>query len=172
MSSLSSLRCLWRCFKCYGRAITLRTPAEDTDRSSNPQNGTIVDRGVTEVRNWDFFLQAHTALNSTARPAHTALYYYVVHDEIFRSREVRSPHKNAADALEELTQGVLEAVLEGVLEELRTVEDHTQGALEELTQGVLEGVLEELRTVEELTQDFSSYLWPLLYLGLGSGDCT
>src|SRR3981189_2070466 len=47
---------------------------------------------------------------------------------------------------------IMEVMLEGVLEELRAVEDHTQGALEELTQGVLEGGLEELRTVEELTQ--------------------
>src|SRR5882724_3633027 len=31
------------------------TRKEDVDRSSNPQNGTVVDRGVTEARNWDFF---------------------------------------------------------------------------------------------------------------------
>ena len=50
------------------------TRKEDADRSSNPQNGTIVDRGVTEARNWDYFLQAHTAIQGTARPAH----YYIV----------------------------------------------------------------------------------------------
>ncbi|KAL4925470.1 putative RNA interference and gene silencing protein (Qde2) [Aspergillus undulatus] len=69
------------------------THQEDADRSNNPVNGTIADRGVTEARNWDFFLQAHTALKGTARPAH----YYTVWDEIFVSQ------KNAADALEAMT---------------------------------------------------------------------
>jgi eukaryotic translation initiation factor 2C len=78
------------------------TKVEDADRSSNPPNGTIVDRGVTEARNWDFFLQAHTALHGTARPAH----YYVILDEVFRKRKVQPPHQNAADALEELTHNM------------------------------------------------------------------
>lgn len=78
------------------------TKVEDADRSSNPQNGTIVDRGVTEVRNWDFFLQAHTALQGTARPAH----YFVVLDEIFRKRRVQPPHQNVTDALQELTHNL------------------------------------------------------------------
>ena len=78
------------------------TKTEDADRSSNPQNGTIVDRGVTEARNWDFFLQAHTALQGTARPAH----YYVILDEIFRKRSAKPPHRNAADSLEELTHNL------------------------------------------------------------------
>lgn len=78
------------------------TKAEDSDRSTNPQNGTVVDRGVTEARNWDFFLQAHTALQGTARPAH----YYVVYDEIFRDRKPRQPCQNAADALEDLTHNM------------------------------------------------------------------
>jgi len=42
------------------------TKTEDADRSSNPQKGTILDRGVTEARNRDFFLQSHTALQGTA----------------------------------------------------------------------------------------------------------
>jgi eukaryotic translation initiation factor 2C len=78
------------------------TKVQDADRSSNPMNGTIVDRGVTEARNWDFFLQAHTALQGTARPAH----YYVVLDEIFRMRKVKAPLQNAADELEELTHNL------------------------------------------------------------------
>ena len=78
------------------------TRKEDADRSSNPQNGTIVDRGVAEARNWDFFLQAHTALQGTARPAH----YYIVLDEIFRGRQVQPPFQNAADALEDLTHNM------------------------------------------------------------------
>ena len=78
------------------------TRAEDSDRSSNPPNGTVVDRGVTEARNWDFFLQAHTALQGTARPAH----YFVVLDEIFQGRRVKAPFQSPADALEDLTHNL------------------------------------------------------------------
>ena len=78
------------------------TKKEDADRSSNPQNGTVVDRGVTEAGNWDFFLQAHTALQGTARPAH----YYIILDEIFRTRKPTPPFKNVADALEDLTHNM------------------------------------------------------------------
>ena len=41
----------------------------------------VVDNTITEDCNWDFFLQSHTALQGTARPAH----YFVLLDEIFRS---------------------------------------------------------------------------------------
>ena len=78
------------------------TTLNDADRSSNPKNGTVVDRGVTEARNWDFFLQSHTALQGTARPAH----YYIVHDEIFSKREVPPPFQNVADVLEDLTHSM------------------------------------------------------------------
>jgi eukaryotic translation initiation factor 2C len=78
------------------------TKKEDADRSCNPQNGTVVDRGVTEARNWDFFLQAHTAIQGTARPAH----YYIIFDEIFQARKVQLPFLNAADALEDLTHNL------------------------------------------------------------------
>ena len=71
-------------------------------RSHNPVNGTVVDRGVTEARNWDFFLQAHTALQGTARPAH----YYIVHDEIFAKTAVKPPFLNTADVLEDLTHNM------------------------------------------------------------------
>ena len=78
------------------------TNAGDADRSSNPKNGTIVDRGVTEARNWDFFLQSHTALQGTARPAH----YYVVLDEIFAKRKISPPFQTVADVLEDLTHSM------------------------------------------------------------------
>jgi hypothetical protein len=78
------------------------TTEANADRSSNCEPGTVVDRGVTEVRNWDFFLQPHACLQGTARTAH----YYVILDEIFRSRPVKAPHKNSADALEELTHNM------------------------------------------------------------------
>lgn len=75
------------------------TKVEDADGSSNCSPGTVVDRGVTQVRNWDFFLQPHACLQGTARTGH----YYVILDEIFRSRPVKAPHRNPADALEDLT---------------------------------------------------------------------
>jgi hypothetical protein len=71
----------------------------NADRSSNCEPGTVVDRGVTEVHGWDFFIQPHACLQGTARPCH----YYVVLDEIFRGRQVKAPLQNPADALEDLT---------------------------------------------------------------------
>jgi len=89
------------------------TREADADRSANPRPGTVVDRGVTEARSWDFFLQSHAALQGTARPAH----YFVVLDEIFRHR--RQPQQQqqggpappgqaapVADTLEEVTQSL------------------------------------------------------------------
>ncbi|KAL9596726.1 MAG: hypothetical protein Q9219_005601 [cf. Caloplaca sp. 3 TL-2023] len=78
------------------------TKKEEADGFSNPQNGTVVDRGVTEARNWDFYLQAHTAIQGTARPAH----YYIVYDQIFRERKVQAPFLTAADAFEDLTHNL------------------------------------------------------------------
>ena len=78
------------------------TTTQNADSSSNPENGTVVDRGVTEARNWDFFLQAHTALQGTARPAH----YFVVLDQIFTKRTVSPPHQNTADVIESLTHSM------------------------------------------------------------------
>ncbi|KAI1291220.1 ribonuclease H-like domain-containing protein [Xylaria venustula] len=67
------------------------TEEEDADRGGNPMNGTVVDRGITKARNWDFFLQAHTAVQGTARPAH----YYLP-----------AQFSTAADALEDLTHNM------------------------------------------------------------------
>jgi hypothetical protein len=78
------------------------TKPEDADRSWNPQNGTVIDRGVTEARNWDYFLQAHTAIQGTARPAH----YYVIYDQIFQAQKVVAPFTNPADMLEDLTHNL------------------------------------------------------------------
>ncbi|KAL3458743.1 putative RNA interference and gene silencing protein [Aspergillus heterothallicus] len=75
---------------------------EDADKLSNPKNGTVIDRGITEAREWDFYLQSHTALHGTARPAH----YYVVWDEIFRTRKPAANLRNAADTLEDFTHGL------------------------------------------------------------------
>jgi len=77
------------------------TTEANADRSSNCEPGTVVDRGVTEAGNWDFFLQPHACLQGTARTGH----YYVVLDEVFRQRPVKAP-QNAADALEDLTHNM------------------------------------------------------------------
>ncbi|KAF4496077.1 Stem cell self-renewal Piwi [Fusarium agapanthi] len=81
------------------------TTAQDCDRSGNTKPGTVVDRGVTEARNWDFFLQAHAALQGTARPCH----YYIVHDEIFRqiyANSIPLPFQSIADIVEDLTHNM------------------------------------------------------------------
>lgn len=46
-------------------------------RTGNCKPGTIVDRGITMEKVWDFYLQAHRALKGTAKPAH----YIVVYNE-------------------------------------------------------------------------------------------
>jgi hypothetical protein len=84
------------------------TTAADADqKSANSKPGTVVDRGVTEPRTWDFFLQAHAALQGTARPCH----YIVILDEIFRSAPknagaVPAGCQNTADVLEDLTHSL------------------------------------------------------------------
>ncbi|KAF2470803.1 putative RNA interference and gene silencing protein [Lindgomyces ingoldianus] len=81
------------------------TTEQGCDRSGNTKPGTVVDRGVTEARNWDFFLQAHAALQGTARPCH----YYIVHDEIFRqtyAKAIPPPFQNIADIVEDLTHNM------------------------------------------------------------------
>ncbi|KAI0117862.1 ribonuclease H-like domain-containing protein [Nemania sp. FL0031] len=78
------------------------TKESDADRSGNSRAGTVVDRGVTQARNWDFFLQSHAAIKGTARPAH----YFVLLDEIFRARYARDPMKNVADELQMVTQSM------------------------------------------------------------------
>lgn len=67
-------------------------------RSGNTPNGTVVDRGITQARYWDFYLTAHDALQGTARPAH----YTVVYDEIFRAKY----SSQAANELQRLTHNL------------------------------------------------------------------
>lgn len=58
----------------------------------------VVDGGVTEARNWDFFLQSHHALLGTARPAH----YFVLLNEIF-TKDLIGPRTAISDYLHQLT---------------------------------------------------------------------
>lgn len=79
-----------------------------SDNNGNPNRGLVVDRGITEARNWDFFLQSHTAIKGTARPAH----YYVLWDEILTNMKLDSVHESIepgiqpADRLERLTHSL------------------------------------------------------------------
>jgi eukaryotic translation initiation factor 2C len=69
------------------------TREEDTDgKTGNPQPGTVVDRGVTGEKLFDFFLLAHQGLQGTSKPAH----YVVLKDDI----------KLGADQLQSLTHSL------------------------------------------------------------------
>jgi hypothetical protein len=69
------------------------TKEADTDgRTGNPQPGTVVDRGVTGEKLFDFFLLAHQGLQGTSKPAH----YVVIKDDI----------KLGADQLQSLTHSL------------------------------------------------------------------
>jgi eukaryotic translation initiation factor 2C len=69
------------------------TQEADTDgKTGNPKPGTIVDRGVTGEKLFDFFLLAHQGLQGTSKPAH----YVVLKDEI----------KLGADQLQNLTHSL------------------------------------------------------------------
>lgn len=97
---------------CGKRHHTRFYPTKEADadpRTGGTRNGTIVDRGVTEARVWDFYFQAHTALQGTPRSAH----YVVVHDEIFRRRALAkypgdkaAAGREAADNVESLTNAL------------------------------------------------------------------
>lgn len=75
--------------------------SQASDKSGNPKCGLVVDRGITEARNWDFFLQSHSSHLGTARPSH----YYVIWDEIFTRPGANyiPPGMNPADLLEQVT---------------------------------------------------------------------
>ena len=86
------------------------TDAQHAANDGNPRPGTVVDRGITAVYEFDFFLQgkslcdascflfdeyffgviAHGGLQGTTKPTH----YYVVHDEIGFTADVLQPLTN------------------------------------------------------------------------------
>ena len=51
-------------------ARTFATAKEDTDRTANTKAGLVVDRGITDVYDFDFYLQAHSGLQGTVRSTH------------------------------------------------------------------------------------------------------
>lgn len=69
------------------------TAIEGTDgKTGNPMPGTVVDRGVTGEKLFDFFLLAHQGLQGTSKPAH----YVVIKDD----------NKLGADQLQSLTHSL------------------------------------------------------------------
>ncbi|KAF1352670.1 Piwi-domain-containing protein [Lizonia empirigonia] len=69
------------------------THENDTDgKTGNPMPGTVVDRGVTGEKLFDFFLLAHQGLQGTSKPAH----YVVIKDD----------NKLGADQLQSLTHSL------------------------------------------------------------------
>lgn len=69
------------------------TKVNDADtKTGNPIPGTVVDRGVTGEKLFDFFLLAHQGLQGTSKPAH----YVVIKDDI----------KLGADQLQSLTHSL------------------------------------------------------------------
>ncbi|KAJ7854324.1 argonaute-like protein [Mycena olivaceomarginata] len=54
------------------------TSSNFADKNGNTRPGTVVDKGVTAVFDFDFYLQAHAGLQGTVKPTH----YTVVYDEL------------------------------------------------------------------------------------------
>jgi hypothetical protein len=75
-------------------------PGSEDDKKGNPNAGLVVDRGVTEAHNWDFFAQPHAPIKGTAIPVR----YFVVHDEIFG--HYYPTLADRADKLEEVTNAL------------------------------------------------------------------
>ncbi|KAJ6125862.1 RNA interference and gene silencing protein [Penicillium samsonianum] len=77
-------------------------PTADTEghSSGSPLAGTVVDRGISEPRQWDFFLQSHSPTQGPNQPTR----YFVIFDEVFRRRCcVRSNMCGPVDLLQNLT---------------------------------------------------------------------
>ncbi|KAL9047618.1 MAG: hypothetical protein Q9206_006614 [Seirophora lacunosa] len=69
------------------------TKEDDADRmNQNTKNGTVVDRGVTSEKFWDFFVQPHAAIKGTAKPCHCTV--------------IRDDWKLPADVLQTITHNL------------------------------------------------------------------
>ncbi|KAJ8516713.1 hypothetical protein ONZ45_g6006 [Pleurotus djamor] len=53
------------------------TTSAEASKNGNTKPGTVVDRGVTSVFDYDFYLQAHSGLQGQVRPTH----YVIIYDE-------------------------------------------------------------------------------------------
>ncbi|KAH9942807.1 Piwi-domain-containing protein [Amylocystis lapponica] len=74
---------------CGKRHHARNYAAEETNMSKNGNTlpGTVIDKGITDVYNFDFYLQAHNGLQGQVRPTH----YTVVYDE----------NRHTADAMQQ-----------------------------------------------------------------------
>ncbi|KAH0580660.1 Protein argonaute 1B [Termitomyces sp. J132] len=62
------------------------TNSQFADRNGNTRPGTVVDKGITAVFDFDFYLQAHAGLQGTVKATH----YTVVYDEnLFAADEIQ-----------------------------------------------------------------------------------
>ncbi|KAG6916362.1 hypothetical protein DXG01_007198 [Tephrocybe rancida] len=62
------------------------TDSQYADRNGNTRPGTVVDKGVTAVFDFDFYLQAHAGLQGTVKATH----YTIVYDEnMFTADEIQ-----------------------------------------------------------------------------------
>ncbi|KAG6852515.1 hypothetical protein C0991_011282 [Blastosporella zonata] len=62
------------------------TNSQYADRNGNTLPGTVIDKGVTAVFDFDFYLQAHAGLQGTVKATH----YSVVYDEnLFTADEIQ-----------------------------------------------------------------------------------
>lgn len=83
----------------------------DKKHNCNIQNGTVVDRGITMQKGWDFFMAAHAALQGTvslfswcrksADPRKTKPAHYVVLLD-----EIKDANKLSANHLEQITHNL------------------------------------------------------------------
>jgi eukaryotic translation initiation factor 2C len=71
------------------------TDSEFADRNGNTRPGTVVDKGVTSVLDFDFYLQAHAGLQGTVKPTH----YVVIYDESQLSADTVQQGVHAASYL-------------------------------------------------------------------------
>ncbi|KAL1748422.1 Piwi domain-containing protein [Schizophyllum fasciatum] len=79
------------------------TDSNGADGKGNPKAGTVVDRGVTAIYEFDFFLQAHGGLQGTTKPTH----YYVVHDEMaFTADDLQTLTNNVSYMFARATKAV------------------------------------------------------------------
>ena len=79
------------------------TNSDGADNKGNPKAGTVVDRGVTAIYEFDFFLQAHGGLQGTTKPTH----YYVVHDEMgFTADDLQTLTNNVSYMFARATKAV------------------------------------------------------------------
>ncbi|KAK0452977.1 argonaute-like protein [Desarmillaria tabescens] len=68
------------------------TNGPDADKNGDTKPGTVIDKGITGVFDYDFYLQAHAGIKGKAKPTH----YVVIYDE--NSLDVDDIQKGTNDA--------------------------------------------------------------------------